>query len=70
MPRFIIRFLKDVLGEKGQTSEVCQTTVEIDARNQRDAERKAKVRFCEIHGTDEWSLHADRMKVDPADFPS
>jgi hypothetical protein len=70
MPRFIIRFAKDILGENGQMSEVCQTTVELDARDEREAERKAKARFCDIHGTHDWSLHADRLKVDPADFPS
>jgi hypothetical protein len=42
MPRFIIRFAKDVLGENGQMSEVCQTTIELDARDEREAERKAK----------------------------
>jgi hypothetical protein len=70
MPRFIIRFAKDVLGENGQMSEVCQTTIELDARDEREAERKAKARFGDIHGTHDWSLHADRLKVDPAGFPS
>ena len=27
-------------------------------------------KFCEIHATHDWSLHADRFKMDPADFPS
>jgi hypothetical protein len=70
MPRFIVRFIKNVLGEKGQTSEVCQTTIEMDARNAQEAEQKAKESFCETHSTHDWSLHADRLKVDPADFPS
>ncbi|MDE5462222.1 hypothetical protein [Bradyrhizobium sp. CSS354] len=70
MPRFIIRFAKDVLGENGQMSEVWQTTIELDARDEREAELMAKARFCDIHGTHDWSLHADRLKVDPADFPS
>lgn len=70
MPRFIVRFIKDVLGENGQTCEVCQTTIELDARNDEEAKDKAKVRFCEIHATHDWSLHADRIKVDPGDFPS
>jgi hypothetical protein len=70
MARYIVRFFKDVTGEKGQTCEICQATVELDARDARDAEGKAKRKFCEIHATHDWSLHADRFKVDPADFPS
>jgi hypothetical protein len=70
MPRFIVSFMKKVLGENGQMDEVCQTAVELDAPNGRAAEEQAKERFCEIHATHDWSLHADRLKVDPADFPS
>jgi hypothetical protein len=70
MPRYIARFIKDVLGDNGQTCEVCQTTIELDARSDMEAEQKAKERFCETHATHDWSLHADCMKVDPADFPS
>ena len=70
MPRFIVRFVKDVLGEHGQTCEVCQTTIELDARDEREAEEKAKERFCQMRATHDWSLHADRTQVDAADFPS
>jgi hypothetical protein len=70
MPRFIVRFIKDVLGENGQVCEICQTVVELDAQNHREAEKTAKEKFCDIHGTADWSLHADRLNVDPADFPS
>jgi hypothetical protein len=70
MPRFIVRFMKDVLGENGQMCEVCQTSVELEARTDREAEQKAKEKFCKIHTTHDWSLHADRLKVDPGDFPS
>ena len=70
MPRFIVHFIKDVLGDNGQIREVCQSTIEVDAGNAGEAERKAKERFCDIHATHDWSLHADRLNVDPADFPS
>jgi hypothetical protein len=62
--------MKDVLGENGHTYEVCQRTVELDAPNDRAAEMMAKQHFCEMHATHDWSLHADRFKVEPADFPS
>ncbi len=70
MARYIVRFFKDVIGKKGHTCEICQAAVELDARNDRDAEEKAKRKFCEIHAIQDWSLHADRFKADPADFPS
>jgi len=70
MSRFLVSFMKDVLGENGRTYEVCQSTVELDAPNDRAAEMIAKERFCEMHATHDWSLHADRFKVEPADFPS
>ena len=70
MPRYIVRFVKDVLGENGHVCEICQATVELDARNDRHAEENAKQKFCEIYATHDWSLHADRFKLDPADFPS
>lgn len=70
MPRFIVRFMKQVLGENGRVSDVCQATIELEARDERDAERKAKDGFCSIHGTHDWSLHADRLTVAPTEFPS
>jgi hypothetical protein len=70
MPRFIVRFVKDVLGDNGLVRAVGQATVEIDARNEREAEQQAKQRFCDMHATHDWSLHADRLKVDSIDLPS
>jgi hypothetical protein len=70
MPRFIVSFFKDVLGENGRMYEVCQSAIELEAPNDRGAETLAKERFCELHATHDWSLHADRFKVEPADFPS
>jgi hypothetical protein len=47
-----------------------QSTIELDARDEREAEWKAKARFCDIHGTHDWCLHAERLTGDPADFLS
>ena len=70
MPRFVARFFKDVLGEAGRASEVCQCTAEIDATDDAQAKEIAKERFCDLHGVHDWTLHADRFDVKPADFPS
>ena len=70
MSRFVVHFMKDVLGENGRESEVCQSTVEVDAPNESRAAELAKRKFCEMQTLREWSLHADRIQVKAADFPS
>ena len=70
MSRFVVRFMKDVLGENGHELEVCQGTLEIDAACEGDATELAKQKFCESQSLCDWSLHADRVKIEAADFPS
>ena len=70
MSHFVIQFQKDVLGENGQYREICQSNVEIDAGNKIDAAELAKKKFCQDEGISKWSLHADRIQVRAADFPS
>jgi hypothetical protein len=62
--------MKDVLGENGHELEVCQGTLEIDALNEGDATELAKQKFCETQSLCDWSLHADRIHVTTAEFPS
>lgn len=70
MPRFVARFFKEVLGDAGRVGDVCQCTVELDAEDCRQAAESAKRRFCDLHRIHDWTLHADRIDVKPADFPS
>jgi hypothetical protein len=70
MSRFVIRFMKDVLGENGRQFEICQRTVEVDASNEGQATELAKKKFCETESLCDWSLHADRIQIRQADFPS
>jgi hypothetical protein len=70
MSRFVVRFMKDVLGENGREAEVCQGSLEIDASDKVDATERAKRKFCEAQALRHWSLHADRIQVTEADFPS
>jgi hypothetical protein len=62
--------MKDVLGENGRELEVCQGTLEIDAQSERDAAELAKQKFCKAQSLCDWSLHADRIQISPAEFPS
>ena len=70
MSRFVVRFMKDVLGENGRQAEICQSTVEVDASSEDHATELAKQKFCAAHSLCDWSLHADRLHVKQADFPS
>ncbi len=70
MSRFVVRFMKDVLGEYGRQCEVCQGTVEVDAEDEGEATELAKQKFCQMQALCDWSLHADRINVKAADFPS
>ncbi len=67
MPRYIVRFVKDVLGENGRQREICQSRLEIDAKSKIDATELAKKNFCGTQELSDWSLHADRIQVLDAD---
>jgi hypothetical protein len=62
--------MKDVLGENGRETEICQRSLEIDASSEAHATELAKRKFCETERLRDWSLHADRIQVREADFPS
>ena len=70
MARYIARFMKDVLGENGHQAEICQRSVEIEALNKANAAELAKIKFCEAEKVTNWILHADRVHVTDAEFPS
>jgi hypothetical protein len=70
MAHYTARFMKVVLGENGREAEVCQRSVEVDASNKRHAAELAKAKFCEAESVKNWLLHADRVHVTDAEFPS
>jgi hypothetical protein len=70
MARYIVRFMKDILGENGRHAEICQSKLEIEAPSSSDATEIAKRKFCEMERLKEWSLHADRVHVAETEFPS
>lgn len=70
MARYIARFMKDVLGENGYQTEICQRSLEIEASNKTGAVDVAKIKFCEAERVKDWSLHADRIQVTDAEFSS
>ncbi len=70
MSRFVVRFMKDVLGENGREIEICQSCLEVDASSEGQAMELAKRKFCETEALCDWSLHADSIQAKQADFPS
>jgi len=66
MSRFVVHFMKDVLGENGREQEIRQCTVEVDAASKTEATQLAKQKFCETQGLSDWSDHVDRMQVKKA----
>jgi hypothetical protein len=70
MSRYVVRFMKVVLGENGHETEICQRSMEVDAADKLHASDLAKVKFCESECVEEWSLHADRVHVTAAEWPS
>ncbi len=46
MSRFVVCFMKDVLGDNGREREVCQSSIEIDAADEGLATETAKRKFC------------------------
>jgi hypothetical protein len=70
MSRFVVRFMKDVLGNNGREIEICQRSMEVDASTEGQATELAKKKFCETEALCDWSLHADRIQVRETEFPS
>ena len=70
MARYVARFMKNVLGENGNEAEICQRSIEIEAPSLIDATELAKMKFCETERVGDWLLHADRVHLTDAEFPS
>jgi hypothetical protein len=69
MARYVVRFMKVMLGENGHETEICQRSMEVDAADKLKAADLAMVSFCESECVKEWSLHADRVHITDAEFP-
>ena len=70
MTHYIARFMKDVLGENGHQAEICQRSIEVEASDKTRAAELAKIEFCQSENVKNWLIHADRVDVTDAEFPS
>ena len=52
----------------GRQREVCQGELEVDASSEGQATEMAKLKFCQEQALCDWSLHADRIRIEAADL--
>jgi hypothetical protein len=70
VPRYVAKFIKNVLSDTGHQASITQRSFDLDAHDREEATRLAKIRFCETEGITDWSSHADDLLIQEADFPS
>jgi hypothetical protein len=70
VPRYIVKFTKNVLSDSGHQATIIERAFDLTARDREEAKQLAKRRFCDLEGVGDWSLHADEILVEEADFPS
>jgi hypothetical protein len=70
MPRYVVKFVKQMVSDQGQNFSSVQSSIEVDAANRNTAATSAQRLFCEQEHVGDWTLHADEVIVSEADFPS
>jgi hypothetical protein len=70
MPRYLVKFVKQVLSDQGQNFRPVQRSFEIDAADRKMAAKSAERLFCEQQRVSDWTLFADEVIVGEADYPS
>ncbi len=63
MPRFRVTFRKIVYDDTGHARDICQRTVEVDARDSDSAQASAIDCFCDLERITSWLNHADWMEI-------
>ena len=67
MSQFRVTFLKLVYGDTGHACEICQRTVDVEARDRASAKETATRCFCDLENVMNWSIHADRLEITEID---
>jgi hypothetical protein len=69
LTRYIVKFFKKVVAH-GHEVDACQYTVDTFASDRDEAMTLAQKEFCVAEGLANWQIHADRIQVAEAEFPS
>jgi hypothetical protein len=69
MSHYVVKFYKMVTAH-GHQVDACQYVAEKYKTQAADALAAAKQDFCTAHHLRDWTVHADRVEVQEAEFPS
>jgi hypothetical protein len=69
MFRYVVKFYKKVVAH-GHEVDACQYVAEKLSERAPDALKGARLDFCNAHHLCDWTLHADRVEVCEAEYPS
>jgi hypothetical protein len=61
--RYVVKFIKRVMGDNGRQADLCQRQLEIDADSQPAALERAKRQFCAAERVRDWKTRADRIEL-------
>jgi hypothetical protein len=66
---YVVKFFKKVVAH-GHEVDACQYTVDLFASDKKEALALAQKEFCATEHLANWQIHADRIQVAKAEFPS
>ncbi len=64
MPKYCVKFLKNIPDATGHEHPMCQREFEVEAESEADAMAQAKALFSTAEKSGDWSLRADKIEVD------
>ena len=64
MPRFHVRFFKEVTSDTGQDVDAVQAKFDVNAADKAAAIVAAKESFCRERGIRDWHVNAERIEVE------
>jgi hypothetical protein len=70
LAHYIVKFFKTVTGDNGHVAEIRQFEHEVLAPDPSQARVLGIRKFCDHEQLPSWSLRADRISVEEAEFPS
>lgn len=63
MPHYQVSFYKEVTGDTGNEVDAVQAEIEVEARDEAEAMRLAKQKFCGERQIIDWQVNADRIEI-------
>ena len=64
MESYTIDFWRSLTDDDGQSHEVCESRIHVEANSPDEARKRAEAAFCEEKGVQIWTERADRMTLE------